>query len=360
MDTTEDGSYVAPPLTQEEEDALIHLRIISDERGLRKLIKKFHAYVIAAEPVELSQKVKGDETSSEGARESLLAEIATFQMSLQKSALVCQAEARQVLEYEREKERIAQEHDVTRREIAKLKVTLEEEQMLRRRKIEYDQVAEKVNLLPTRAELQAGIDSIQEETLAIHEDNDHKARMMHARKIALDQIVSSLQVLRQMDKEPDIQIVNDLAGEGASGEAAVDEDIQREDREDRDDERRDRAREREARDQDEEGDESEGVPSTTLNPAAKPFLPKNALERLRDTEQGSPASSVPPSIVSSPAPFKPEEGEEGEEHEDIEMGEVPEQSPQTSAPTNGRPEQEELEEGEASDGEDPQAVAPPS
>jgi THO complex subunit 7 len=32
---------------------------------------------------------------------------------------------------------------------------LEEEQMLRKRKIEYDQVAEKVNQLPTRAELQA-------------------------------------------------------------------------------------------------------------------------------------------------------------------------------------------------------------
>jgi hypothetical protein len=90
-------------------DALIHLRIISDERGLRKLIKKFHAYVVATEPVQPSQKIQEDELSSEEARESLLAEIATFQMSLQKSAMVCQAETRQVLEYEREKERIGEQ-----------------------------------------------------------------------------------------------------------------------------------------------------------------------------------------------------------------------------------------------------------
>lgn len=32
---------------------------------------------------------------------------------------------------------------------------LEEEQLLRKRKIEYDQVAEKVNVLPSRTELQA-------------------------------------------------------------------------------------------------------------------------------------------------------------------------------------------------------------
>lgn len=42
---------------------------------------------------------------------------------------------------------------MTRREISKLKVSLEEAQLHRKRKIEYDQVAEKVNILPSRADL---------------------------------------------------------------------------------------------------------------------------------------------------------------------------------------------------------------
>lgn len=50
---------------------------------------------------------------------------------------------------------IVKEQEVIRRQIAELKVTLDEEHLLRKRKIEYDQVAEKVNVLPSRAELEA-------------------------------------------------------------------------------------------------------------------------------------------------------------------------------------------------------------
>lgn len=91
-------------------DALIHLRILSDERALRKVIKKFHTYVFASEPGGKAHGADDREISLDEAREALLAELATFQMTLQKSALVCQAEARQVVQYEQEKDRIGEYH----------------------------------------------------------------------------------------------------------------------------------------------------------------------------------------------------------------------------------------------------------
>ena len=49
---------------------------------------------------------------------------------------------------------LANEREVLRGEIERLKVALEQAQMERRRKIEYDQIAERINTLPSRAELE--------------------------------------------------------------------------------------------------------------------------------------------------------------------------------------------------------------
>jgi len=87
-------------------DALVQLRILSDERALRKVVRKFYTFAFAVAPGSADNEQTGAEMSLEEAREQLLAEIATFNMHLQKSALICQAEARQVMEYEKEKERI--------------------------------------------------------------------------------------------------------------------------------------------------------------------------------------------------------------------------------------------------------------
>lgn len=47
------------------------------------------------------------------------------------------------------------EHETLISQIEELKIALEHAQMLRRRKIEYDLVAEKVNTLPSREELES-------------------------------------------------------------------------------------------------------------------------------------------------------------------------------------------------------------
>jgi THO complex subunit 7 len=48
---------------------------------------------------------------------------------------------------------VVSEHDVLRQEINDLKGALEHEQIFRKRKIEYDVVAEKINQLPSRSDL---------------------------------------------------------------------------------------------------------------------------------------------------------------------------------------------------------------
>ena len=114
----------------------------------------------------------GPSTSADDARDAFLVELASFQLSLKKSLMVCEAEARQVEEYQKERERIGacacrcsilpgtewvsaeNERTLLKEQIEGLKTSLEQAQLQRRRKIEYDAIAEKINALPSREELE--------------------------------------------------------------------------------------------------------------------------------------------------------------------------------------------------------------
>ncbi len=104
------------------------------------------------------------------AREAFLLELASFELMIKKSMMICQAEARQVEEYQLERQRLGMffaigitfvvlivvqddEHETLKAQIEELKSALEHAHVLRRRKIEYDLVAERVNTLPSREEL---------------------------------------------------------------------------------------------------------------------------------------------------------------------------------------------------------------
>lgn len=100
-------------------------------------------------------------------------ELASFQLLLKKCVMTCEAEGRQVEEYQKERQKIGMtltnvrqlwqltdgcpiehEHDSLKTQIKELKVALEHAQILRRRKMEYDVVAEKIHTLPSRDELE--------------------------------------------------------------------------------------------------------------------------------------------------------------------------------------------------------------
>ncbi|KAJ6598907.1 Tho complex subunit 7-domain-containing protein [Mycena vulgaris] len=192
------------PLTTEEEDQIILARITNDERPLRRVIKKFHNYTaLSHTPIVTPVPAPGAPaaTSVEDAREAFLVELASFQLMLRKSVMICEAEARQVEEYQREKERINDEHGTLRGQIEQLKTGLEHEQMLRRRKMEYDFVAEKVNTLPSREELEQTIKSLENDMAAIRAEHDTQNRTIQSQKSALDGIITELGSLRFMGKD---------------------------------------------------------------------------------------------------------------------------------------------------------------
>jgi THO complex subunit 7 len=77
------------------------------------VIKKFHNYTsISHEPVVPAVIPTGSAaTTVDDARDAFLVELATFQLSLKKSVMICEAEARQVEEYQRERQRIGEFND---------------------------------------------------------------------------------------------------------------------------------------------------------------------------------------------------------------------------------------------------------
>jgi len=117
--------------------------------------------------------------------------------------MICEAEARQVEEYQRERQSLDEEHETLKSQIEELKVALEHAQMLRRRKIEYDAVAEKVNTLPSRDELESTITSLENDMTAIRAEHDTQNRTIQGHKTALDTIVADLNTLKFMGKEPE-------------------------------------------------------------------------------------------------------------------------------------------------------------
>jgi THO complex subunit 7 len=71
------------------------------------MIKRFHNYTsLSHTPIVPLLAGAASSNSVEDARDGFLIELATFQLLLKKSVMICEAEARQVEQYQRERERI--------------------------------------------------------------------------------------------------------------------------------------------------------------------------------------------------------------------------------------------------------------
>jgi THO complex subunit 7 len=241
-----------------------------------------------------------------------------------------------VQEYERERDRISNEHDVLRQEISDLKLALEEEQLFRKRKIEYDVIAEKMNQLPTRAEFEESINGLEEEIAGINAEKDSQSKTMDTRQSMFNNLVQQLRNLRLMGKEngsspstpPELpQLI--LPEDGEEGSA-----------------------DRDSNSVAASGSRS-GTPSL-LNPDARSFQPNSGSSKHLPSHL---RQSYTPGISTGPPTPAESTGKEDGEEEDIEMGEVSESSNarlnNNSALGNGgnsrKRSKEDLEEGEASD-----------
>jgi hypothetical protein len=70
-------------------------------------VKRFHNYASVAFPLQ-SAPTPASVASVDDARENFLIELASFHLSLKKAVMVCEAESRQVDEYEKEQQKIGE------------------------------------------------------------------------------------------------------------------------------------------------------------------------------------------------------------------------------------------------------------
>ncbi|KAI1796079.1 Tho complex subunit 7-domain-containing protein [Ganoderma leucocontextum] len=344
-DLTAEKEYVPPPLTVQQEDAIIHTRITNDEKGLRRVTKKFHSYSsVAYTPVVPLSPLTS--SSVDDAREAFLLELASFQLSLKKSFMVCEAEARQVEEYQNERERIADQHTRLKDQIEELKAALEQAQLERKRKIEYDVISEKVNSLPSRAELEQSIQSLENDMAAIRAEHENQNRTLQAQKAALDNVIQDINTLRLMGKQDAVEDATP-APETQPAEEDVEMDgtasvlTREESGELREDvassSRHPSGGSGKTAEDGQESEEDVPLAKAVLNPSARTFVPSTSQSRTN-----TPMMPIARGTPTLPTPKIPEE-------DDIEMGEIGEEDPKDVRALSKKVREEELEEGEATD-----------
>ncbi|KAI0921223.1 hypothetical protein AcW1_004731 [Taiwanofungus camphoratus] len=251
--------------------------------------------------------------------------------------MVCEAEVRQVQEYYQERERIATEHINLKTQIEELKLSLELAQLQRKRKIEYDAVAEKINSLPSRDELAQSISSLENDMAAIQSEHENQNRVIQAQKVALDGIINDLTSLRLMGKHDATEVSRGVTP-APDAHASESEDIEmggstgtrtRE-------ESGELKEERDGGEDDKESDDDIPLAKALLNPVARPFVPQQSRTSTpimhSATTRSTPAQALAATVM---------------DEDDIEMGELAEEPKDSKVKKKAR--EEELEEGEASD-----------
>ncbi len=201
--------------------------------------------------------------------------------------------------------RLDHEHDILKNQIEELKLALEQAQIDRRRKVEYDAIAEKINTLPSRAELEqfvvvhdtptlrvsyvsiSSIAEIESDMQVIRVEHESQNRTIYARKTALDAIVSDLGQLRILGKETAAAVAQgDANGSRAPSEPttpvhpanAADTTMQEDGEEGSESPSTGKSR-----DGDSQGHSTLTVPH--LNPSAKSFAPRRSTPLLHTATQ---------------------------------------------------------------------------
>ncbi|KAF8339077.1 THO complex subunit 7/Mft1, partial [Cantharellus anzutake] len=141
-------------------DALAQKRVENTDRNFRRISTKFHTYAAALQDQQKRRSgvdpgYPSASTPLDDLRQALRQELDAFLLSIQKSELVVQAEQMQAQEYHDNRTRILDEHDSIRFEIENLREELQEAELQKERKKEYDVIAARVNNLPQRSELNA-------------------------------------------------------------------------------------------------------------------------------------------------------------------------------------------------------------
>ncbi|KAG8814634.1 hypothetical protein FRC17_001034 [Serendipita sp. 399] len=334
------------PLTQEEVDQLIDTRLSLEDRTLiRKVTNKWRTHL-------------REDTRDAESGEKFLLELEGFALAYRKNSIIVKAEQRQVIEYQESKSRLEQEVLAVLEEIERLKITLEESQELRRRKIAYDEIADKINELSSREEQERQITTLQAEIAAIKEEHEADRKIKEDRRAGVMELNRVLDLLRIVGKgaeavvlDSDTLVPETMDVDMGASQLTVIVDGEMEEGEER---------------EIPQGSSASTIEAHKLNPSAQEFRPRQSTSSILRSRVLRGDYDVSSPRTGSPAPAAPSPASNMERRdEDVEMGEViesPKAPPENSRPNPSplpisRDPSDELEEGEASESS---SLTPPS
>ncbi|KAG8854398.1 hypothetical protein FRB91_003529 [Serendipita sp. 411] len=330
------------PLTQEEVDQLIDARLGIEDRSLiRKVTNKWRTHL-------------REDTRDAESGEKFLLELEGFALAYRKNSIIVKAEQRQVVEYQESKARLEQEVLAVLEEIERLKITLEESQEQRRRKIAYDEISDKINELPPREEQERQIATLEAEIAGIKEEQEMDRKIKEDRRAGVLELNRVLDLLRIVGKgaeavvlDSDTLVPESIDVEMTTSQPTVIVDGEMEEGEEREIPQGSSASTIEVHHQ-----------SSKLNPLAPEFRPRQGSSSVLRSRVLRGDYDVSSPRVGSPAPAAPSPAANIERRdEDVEMGEVIESPkpptdgsrPNLSTVPTSRDPSDELEEGEASE-----------
>ncbi|WFD37856.1 uncharacterized protein MJAP1_000803 [Malassezia japonica] len=174
-------------LTGQEQDDILKARLATDEKYLRRLTKRITTVAQAASDEEHNAAVI-----------MLKSDLDLFCNHLNRLQATSQSTTQREIEaYDSEAAALHASCEEERKNIARLKKELEAAQQTRQNRIEYDELARKIVVYPSREDMESTLQSLQERVAALKQENESFSSITAETRSGLDAIVAQLQKLHE-------------------------------------------------------------------------------------------------------------------------------------------------------------------
>ncbi|TPX57528.1 hypothetical protein PhCBS80983_g03782 [Powellomyces hirtus] len=174
------------------EESIVRNRLLFDNRLLKKCARRF-----------LIQNVSGKDNDAT----QFLTDLSQFEVGLRKHQLIHDMTEREIELYEEEKVRILADFEAGKTELAVLKEQLAAAQIVRANKLQYDDLAGKIMVYPTRANslenaarLKAKIEQTRLQTESITKKQELRKKQLLTLVTAIHELQDSIQEDREMEE----------------------------------------------------------------------------------------------------------------------------------------------------------------
>ncbi|KAJ3347667.1 THO complex subunit 7 [Entophlyctis luteolus] len=192
------------------EDAIIRTRLATDQRPLKKLVRRFVH-------VKRAFDLKQNPETCKLALTAFLTDLASFSTGvLDKQTQIQSMNVQQQAEFARDLSEVTKEVETAKNDIARLKIELEEEKNKRVRMLEYDAVARNVLEIQSREDSERNMRVIQQDIESLREKKRRLDDAFALRKLLLRNVVTSVHVMKEAIASSDFATNDPASGSNTS------------------------------------------------------------------------------------------------------------------------------------------------